>query len=132
MRKIQVYLKPRLRSQIRALKSTTLPGHLSSSVTVLVLLLLFFLRCLLLVVMEHNRQLLMSFSECIHKLNEEQSQLLKSLFKTNVTLRKELRREDCEKVINKYEILSRLSWQKIKNTIHNWITCEKRKTKYLL
>ncbi|XP_056003954.1 uncharacterized protein LOC125662207 isoform X6 [Ostrea edulis] len=70
--------------------------------------------------------------KCVQKLSEEQSQLLKSLFKTNIALRKELRCEDCEKVIKKYEVLSRLSWKKIKNTIHNWITSEKKKTKKLI
>jgi hypothetical protein len=64
----------------------------------------------------------------VQKLTEDQSSLLKKLFQTNVALRRELRREDCEKAINKYPILKGLTWQKIKNTIHNWITLEKRKT----
>ncbi|XP_052248178.1 uncharacterized protein LOC127856165 isoform X19 [Dreissena polymorpha] len=68
----------------------------------------------------------------LQKLSEDQSHLLKTLFKTNIALRKELKREDCERVMQKYQILRGLSWKKIKNTIHNWITAEKRKTKMIL
>jgi hypothetical protein len=68
----------------------------------------------------------------VQKLSDEQSNLLKKLFKANVDLRRELRQVDCEKVINKYEVLSHLSWQKVKNTVHNWITLEKKKLKKLL
>ncbi|KAH3711762.1 hypothetical protein DPMN_071436, partial [Dreissena polymorpha] len=45
------------------------------------------------------------------KLGEDQSHLLKTLFKTNIALRKELKREDCERV-QKYENLHGLSWKK--------------------
>ena len=75
---------------------------------------------------------MITFSERLQKLGEDQSHLLKTLFKTNIALRKELKREDCESVMQKYEILHGLSWKKIKNTIHNWITAEKRKTKMIL
>ncbi|XP_052236283.1 uncharacterized protein LOC127848038 [Dreissena polymorpha] len=50
----------------------------------------------------------------LQKLGEDQSHLLKTLFKTNIALRKELKREDCERVMQKYEILHGLSWKKIK------------------
>ncbi|KAH3710453.1 hypothetical protein DPMN_069935 [Dreissena polymorpha] len=50
----------------------------------------------------------------LQKLGEDQSHLLKTLFKTNIALRKEPKREDCERVMQKYEILHRLSWKKIK------------------
>ncbi|KAH3729364.1 hypothetical protein DPMN_055332 [Dreissena polymorpha] len=50
----------------------------------------------------------------LQKLGEDQSHLLKTLFKTNIALRKELKREDCERVMQKYEILHGLSWTKIK------------------
>ncbi|XP_052275388.1 uncharacterized protein LOC127874799 isoform X2 [Dreissena polymorpha] len=50
----------------------------------------------------------------LQKLGEDQSHLLKTLFKTNIVLRKELKREDCERVMQKYEILHGLSWKKIK------------------
>lgn len=65
--------------------------------------------------------------QIIQRLTEDQAQLLRTLFKTNVQLRRELRRVDCEKVLNKYSVLSNLGWIKVKNTIHNWITQEKRK-----
>jgi hypothetical protein len=55
-----------------------------------------------------------TFSERLQKLGEDQSHLLKTLFKTNIVLRKELKREDCERVMQKYEILHGLSWKKIK------------------
>ncbi|XP_052250749.1 uncharacterized protein LOC127857981 isoform X4 [Dreissena polymorpha] len=50
----------------------------------------------------------------LQKLGEDQSHLLKTLFKTNIVLRKELKREDCERVMQKYEILHGLSWKKNK------------------
>ncbi|KAL4230711.1 hypothetical protein ACF0H5_011086 [Mactra antiquata] len=67
----------------------------------------------------------------VQRLTEDQTKLLKVLFKTNVQLRKELRRADCEKVLNKHSVLRNLDWKKVKNTIHNWITAEKRKMKQI-
>ncbi|WAR08561.1 hypothetical protein MAR_018519 [Mya arenaria] len=63
----------------------------------------------------------------IQGLSAEQSELLRGLFKTNVHLQRELKREECEKLKKKYPILDTLPWKKIKNTVHNWITIEKRK-----
>ncbi|XP_052214431.1 uncharacterized protein LOC127833293 isoform X6 [Dreissena polymorpha] len=63
------------------------------------------------------------------KLTEHQHRLLKTLFKTNIAMRRELQKDECEKVSRKHDALQNLTWKKIKNTVHNWIMAEKRKTK---
>ncbi|XP_060572464.1 uncharacterized protein LOC132730528 [Ruditapes philippinarum] len=65
----------------------------------------------------------------IQRLTEEQTKTLRSLFQANITLRRELKRHECINVIQKYPCLKSLDWKKVKNTIHNWITLEKRKLK---
>jgi hypothetical protein len=62
-------------------------------------------------------------------LTNEQSRLLRRLFESNVREERELKMADCEKAMKKYSILKGLGWKKIKNTVHNWITGEKRKKK---
>ncbi len=65
----------------------------------------------------------------VQHLTEKQSSLLANLFRTNVDLGRELKKHECEQVIKKYPILSSFTWEKVKNTVHNWITAEKRKMK---
>jgi hypothetical protein len=63
----------------------------------------------------------------IQHLSSEQKCLLRKLFQANITLKKELKMADCVRAIKAHDCLSSLSWTKIKNTVHNWITLEKRK-----
>ncbi|XP_060081428.1 uncharacterized protein LOC132560769 [Ylistrum balloti] len=66
------------------------------------------------------------------KLNVTQQLCLKLIFHGNVHLRKELKRKECEEAIAAHSCLKGLEWKKIKNTIHNWITSKKIKTKKML
>lgn len=45
----------------------------------------------------------------------------------NILHYKEVCKRDCEKAIAENEELKRLGWKKIKNTVHNYITIEKKK-----
>ncbi|XP_033759896.1 uncharacterized protein LOC117342041 isoform X2 [Pecten maximus] len=65
-------------------------------------------------------------------LNAEQITCLKQLFKDNIVMRKELKLKDCTNAIAKEECLNGLDWKKVKNTVHNWIMNEKKKTKALI
>lgn len=47
----------------------------------------------------------------------------------NILNHKELRKRECEKAMDEHQELRRLSWKKIKNTVHNYITLEKKKIK---
>ena len=60
-------------------------------------------------------------------LTESQTEKLRSIFKANVALRRELKKRECEQAIQEEPCLKSLDWKKIKNTVHNWITLEKRK-----
>ncbi|XP_069110207.1 uncharacterized protein [Argopecten irradians] len=66
------------------------------------------------------------------KLNKSQEECLRQVFQENVKLRKELKRNECDKAIAAHSCLKKLEWKKIKNTIHNWITREKIKTKIMM
>ncbi|XP_052795675.1 uncharacterized protein LOC128228411 [Mya arenaria] len=66
----------------------------------------------------------------VQRLTQEQSQLLRKLFEVNITMRRELKMIDCINTIKSQKCLNSLKWIKIKNTIHNWITTEKRKLKH--
>ncbi|XP_069109189.1 LOW QUALITY PROTEIN: uncharacterized protein [Argopecten irradians] len=66
------------------------------------------------------------------KLNKSQEECLRQVFQENVKLRKELKRNECDKAIAAHSCLKKLEWKKIKNTIHNWITREKIKTKKMM
>ncbi|XP_060082497.1 uncharacterized protein LOC132561814 [Ylistrum balloti] len=68
----------------------------------------------------------------IQRLTEEQTTTLRKNFQSNITFRRELKRFECEKAISKHLCLKDLSWKKVKNTVHNWIVGEKRKTASLL
>ncbi|XP_052224699.1 uncharacterized protein LOC127840332 [Dreissena polymorpha] len=53
------------------------------------------------------------------KLTEHQHRLLKTLFKTNIAMRRELQKDECEKVSRKHDALQNLTWKKNKDTVHN-------------
>lgn len=63
------------------------------------------------------------------RLKEEEVNIIRKIFKMNILNHKELRKRECEKAMDEHQELRRLSWKKIKNTVHNYITLEKKKIK---
>ena len=63
----------------------------------------------------------------IQKLTSEQSALLRKQFSADITFRRELKMINCTNSQKKHKTLENLSWTKIKKTVHNWITADKRK-----
>lgn len=61
------------------------------------------------------------------RLKKEEANSIKKIFKMNILHYKEVCKRDCEKAIAENEELKRLGWKKIKNTVHNYITIEKKK-----
>ncbi|XP_052280643.1 uncharacterized protein LOC127878197 isoform X2 [Dreissena polymorpha] len=59
----------------------------------------------------HDRDSSTATGEVV-KLTEDQHRLLKTLFKTNIAIRRELQKDECEKVSRKHEALQNLTWKK--------------------
>ncbi|XP_052286447.1 uncharacterized protein LOC127882068 isoform X2 [Dreissena polymorpha] len=59
----------------------------------------------------HDRDSSTATGEVV-KLTEDQHRLLKTLFKTNIAIRRELQKDECEKVSRKHEALQDLTWKK--------------------
>ena len=68
------------------------------------------------------------FAWTVQLLTSEQKETLKQLYRSNISLRQELKMSQCQQAINEHACLKDLSWKKIKNTVHNWIIAEKKKT----
>lgn len=62
-------------------------------------------------------------------LKEEEVNIIRKIFKMNILEYKELWKRECEKVMDEYKELRRLSWKKIKNIVYNFIILEKKKIK---